>query len=283
MSLSASASEGDSGAVQQMDVMIEDVHSRCAMMDEITTQLRDRCEGLIATATNEAARIVSQAKADSDATRDERAAWEEEKARIATTHTFDSIIKLNVGGHVLATTLATLTRYPDTMLGAMSSGRHALVKDDNGAYFIDRDGTHFREIVNFLRAPEVYSTDAMVDRVKLELKIEADFYGLKDLMFPAPPTPLFVKAAPVTMTRPNGVKATVTQDDAGLWYMEGISPFFYARCPVTVCTICGWGQPSCSGTYGWGVARFTTGRTITDAQPRKTGTCDWNGKYCTSC
>lgn len=33
----------------------------------------------------------------------------------------------------------------------MFSGRFELQPDENGRYFIDRDGTHFRHILNFLR------------------------------------------------------------------------------------------------------------------------------------
>jgi hypothetical protein len=36
------------------------------------------------------------------------------------------IVKLNVGGSRFETTRATLTQFPDSMLGTMFSGRHAL-------------------------------------------------------------------------------------------------------------------------------------------------------------
>lgn len=53
-------------------------------------------------------------------------------------------IKLDVGGHVFTTSLLTLTRESDSMLAAMFSGRHEVIKEDDGCVFIDRDGTHFR-------------------------------------------------------------------------------------------------------------------------------------------
>ena len=37
------------------------------------------------------------------------------------------------------------------MLAAMFSGRHELDTDSEGRYFIDRDGTYFKEILNYLR------------------------------------------------------------------------------------------------------------------------------------
>ncbi|RUO95923.1 BTB/POZ protein [Jimgerdemannia flammicorona] len=60
-------------------------------------------------------------------------------------------IKLNVGGNLFETSLTTLKRDPQSMLAAMFSGRHPLTADADGSYFIDRDGTHFRLILNYLR------------------------------------------------------------------------------------------------------------------------------------
>jgi len=42
------------------------------------------------------------------------------------------------------------------MLSAMFSGRHNVTKDEDGRYFIDRDGTHFRYILNYLRDGNTY-------------------------------------------------------------------------------------------------------------------------------
>ena len=64
---------------------------------------------------------------------------------------FKRRVKLNVGGDKFETTLSTLTRQPDSTLAVMFSGRHEVPQDDDGYVFIDRDGTHFRTILNFLR------------------------------------------------------------------------------------------------------------------------------------
>jgi hypothetical protein len=65
-----------------------------------------------------------------------------------------SRVRLNVGGTKFETSRSTLTRYPDSMLGVMFSGREGIQVplDDEGCVFIDRDGTHFRAILNFLRS-----------------------------------------------------------------------------------------------------------------------------------
>ena len=65
-------------------------------------------------------------------------------------------VKLNVGGVKYETTLTTLTADGDeSMLGSMFSGRHALVTNDEGEIFIDRDGTHFGLVLNVLRGTSV--------------------------------------------------------------------------------------------------------------------------------
>ena len=98
------------------------------------------------------------------------------------------MVTLNAGGTTFITATATLTRFPDTMLGAMFSGRHALIPDQNGAYCIDRDGRYFHYILNFLRRTASSCPKEFVYRFSIEeleeLKIEADFYGVKHLMFP---------------------------------------------------------------------------------------------------
>ena len=70
---------------------------------------------------------------------------------------FPKIVRLSVGGVHFATSIDTLTRGdPDSMLAAMFSGRHNVQKDEDGRYFIDRDGTHFRYILNYLRDGNTY-------------------------------------------------------------------------------------------------------------------------------
>ena len=50
-----------------------------------------------------------------------------------------------VGGTRYSTSRSTLTKYPESMLGVMFSGRHDLetMKCSDGSFFSDRDGTHF--------------------------------------------------------------------------------------------------------------------------------------------
>uniref|UniRef100_A0A670Z987 Potassium channel tetramerization domain containing 11 n=1 Tax=Pseudonaja textilis TaxID=8673 RepID=A0A670Z987_PSETE len=90
------------------------------------------------------------------------------------------LVTLNVGGKVYSTTLETLTRFPDSMLGAMFRGCQPALLDSCGNYFIDRDGKTFRHILNFLRfgrldLPEGYAELSL-------LRAEADFYQIRPLL-----------------------------------------------------------------------------------------------------
>ena len=64
---------------------------------------------------------------------------------------FSSTVNLNVGGHVFKTSVQTLTKDPNSMLAAMFSGKFEMKPCEDGSFFIDRDGTHFRFILNYLR------------------------------------------------------------------------------------------------------------------------------------
>jgi hypothetical protein len=137
--------------------------------------------------------LLDAAKAKCAKIDEEKQNWEEEKKDIARTYHFENNeIRLDIGGQCFTTTLTTLRRFPDTMMGAMFSGRHVLKKNESGSYFIDRDGTHFRHILNFLRSPEKFPLylNSNFSFLK-ELEFEAEFYGLADLMLNgSPDTPV---------------------------------------------------------------------------------------------
>ena len=70
---------------------------------------------------------------------------------------------------------------PNTYLESLFSGRFELNLDDDGVYFIDRDGTHFRHILNFLRTyPRRLDLRTMPQAQREEILEEAEFYGMLD-------------------------------------------------------------------------------------------------------
>ena len=151
-------------------------------------------------AKRESARLLAEAhEAMADAKRDaekvvamqrdvekHRAALEEEKAAMEKAHTFQtSKILLDVGGYKFTTSRQTLTSIPDTYLASLFSGRFELTTDADGVYFIDRDGTYFRHILNCLRDCGRFELSSDVTRgQKKELAVELEFYGLLDHVLP---------------------------------------------------------------------------------------------------
>ena len=101
---------------------------------------------------------------------------------------FSSTVKLNVGGHHFATSVQTLRKDPNSMLAAMFSGKFDMKPSEDGTFFIDRDGTHFRFILNYLRNGELILPEGAT--FLKELEAEAKFYqiqGLLDELKPKPP------------------------------------------------------------------------------------------------
>ncbi|KAL4231669.1 hypothetical protein ACF0H5_009248 [Mactra antiquata] len=92
-------------------------------------------------------------------------------------------IKLDIGGQLFTTSLLTLTKDSNSMLAAMFSGRHRLRQENDGSYFIDRDGAHFRYILNYLRDGCI--KDGTMPRNNTlwgELLNEAEYYQLSGLV-----------------------------------------------------------------------------------------------------
>ena len=88
-------------------------------------------------------------------------------------------ITLNIGGTKFQTTLSTLSTIPNTVLYKMFEGTFSLKASKDGSYFIDRDSTHFRYILNFLRDRKVNLSDnSIIDQVLQE----AEFYQIGPLI-----------------------------------------------------------------------------------------------------
>ena len=132
---------------------------------------------------------LAQAEADSQAKlkavqaqiAKEKDAWKAECECVSQTQRFNPRVKVDVGGVKFTTSQTTLRAVPGSMLDAYFSGRHTNETDEDGYHFIDRDGTHFRHILNFLRDTTNFTLELPTDQMK-ELLVETEYYGLTSSM-----------------------------------------------------------------------------------------------------
>ena len=82
------------------------------------------------------------------------------------------IVYLNVGG-------CLFTTRRDTLRQGFFSGLVESIENDGIEVFVDRDPTHFRYILNWLRGSKYLPED---DQTLTELIWEADFYALDDMI-----------------------------------------------------------------------------------------------------
>ena len=76
---------------------------------------------------------------------------------------------------------------PGSMLHAMFSERFDTKPAEDGCYFIDRDGTRFRCILNYLRTGQLVVPEDKA--VRMELLPEAEFYRVEGMLVELTPPP----------------------------------------------------------------------------------------------
>ncbi|CAF2544052.1 unnamed protein product [Rotaria sp. Silwood2] len=91
---------------------------------------------------------------------------------------YDQIVTLNIGGQLFSTTIETLTK-EECLFTKMFNGRFDL-REHQGATFIDRDPTHFRILLNYLRTNTFIEPKSAQDRA--ELLLEAEYYQITSLI-----------------------------------------------------------------------------------------------------
>eukprot|EP00794_Sanderia_malayensis_P011275 gene11275-12455_t len=153
-------------------------------LDKETQNLKTRREELELEFKNKSKDMAMQMLEIKETYQSKTQHFEEEHRLMNNIYRFQSEkIKLDVGGSTFSTSVSTLCKYENSMLAVMFSGRHKLIKSEDGSYFIDRDGTYFRYILNFLRGRVNDSNDLPNDREILrEIRSEADFYQLSSLV-----------------------------------------------------------------------------------------------------
>lgn len=63
----------------------------------------------------------------------------------------EHVVKLNVGGVLLTTSVQTLCKYPDSLLSILFADGNELNRDSSGCVFLDRNGKVFSYMLDWLR------------------------------------------------------------------------------------------------------------------------------------
>ncbi|CAJ0608104.1 unnamed protein product [Cylicocyclus nassatus] len=96
----------------------------------------------------------------------------------------DDVIELNVGGTHYSTTRQTLIKEPNTLLCKLAKSSSpslpkGVIRLDDNKYFIDRDGTLFSHILNYLRTEKLLLPEGFKEICRL--RDEADYYDIEKL------------------------------------------------------------------------------------------------------
>ena len=83
-------------------------------------------------------------------------------------------MQLNVGGHLFSTTLGQLRKHPESKLAELFTGQPKLRADAQGRFFIDRDGSHFGAVLEFLRSDRLPTENIQQVRVLFHLQVDSE-------------------------------------------------------------------------------------------------------------
>jgi hypothetical protein len=130
-----------------------------------------------------------------------KAEWDLMANKLAKAQKGSERIKLDVGGQIFATSLSTLTSQKGSFFEAMFSGRWEPKVEDDGCYFIDRDPTVFKHILNYLRG-QLPTLDVLSSQELQLLQEDAQFYQLPELSqylktFPVTPLTAIPVSSPI--------------------------------------------------------------------------------------
>lgn len=167
-----------------METTVE-ISSMAAQMEIKINQLKRHAEDLEATANAKSQKILDDAEVERNRmmleVRAERRKLDELLETLPRVcHQMQGHIKLNIGGSVFETSTDTLqaSHWFSTLL----SGKFQVKLDPRGAVFVDRDGTNFKVILNFLRmGANAFKGSDLSAQQKLQLIEEAEYYQLQEL------------------------------------------------------------------------------------------------------
>jgi hypothetical protein len=104
---------------------------------------RERAKGLAQIDEERAKGLADVAKEKSDLHREIGAMQKQQEAQ-------QGRVMLDIGGYRYTTSVQTLRRLPGTFFDAYFSGRYTMDRSEDGSIFIDRDGKHFGQVLEYL-------------------------------------------------------------------------------------------------------------------------------------
>ena len=89
------------------------------------------------------------------------------------------VVNLNVGGKKFSVALSDLKRFPNSFFATMFSGRWKTETQEDGSYFINRDGDAFKHIASYLRGQ--LKVEDLNEKELKQLEEDANYYQLEEL------------------------------------------------------------------------------------------------------
>ena len=163
--------------------------------------------------------VCNQLQRQASRLREEQEAYDSISKRMESMQ-LSAKVKLNVGGVLFTTTVQTLTKDPDSMLAAMFSGRFPMKPAEDGTFFIDRDGTYFRYILNYLRDGQLSLPEGAT--FFEEIEAEAEFYQIQGILYELG-QPRSTKSSIRAATKPFAESEILTQEHTKI--LLGMIPY----------------------------------------------------------
>jgi hypothetical protein len=201
---------------------------------ELVATTRMQLDGALTEIAKERAKGLAEvAKERSDLHREVEAMHKHKEAQ-------EGHVELNVGGYRFETSVQTLRQLPHTFFDAYFSGRYAQDVCADGSIFIDRDGEHFGQVLQYLRDGVVAMAEQEASELNVSvlrwLKREFGFYCI-DLFADESAV---VESVYVVGGSAGGDKlSSVNRYDAssGSWHIT--APMTIERCEIGLCELAG--------------------------------------------
>jgi hypothetical protein len=127
-----------------------------ALLRKLEGELRASCDVALASARTQlegglADLALKRAKGLADVAKEKADLHREIAAMEKQQEAQQGRVVLDIGGYRYTTSVQTLQRLPGTFFDAYFSGRYTMDRSEDGSIFIDRDGKHFGQVLEYLR------------------------------------------------------------------------------------------------------------------------------------